>query len=846
MMRMRHIQIRALILLWGVIAILSPLTPVFAFGNAEFTFSSASTHYAVGDTFTITVGIDPHSDPVNVVRAVMNFPSMLVRVNSFTLGTDFPFLSPPGMTIDNAAGYMNVGGYILNTYHTAPKTFGTLSVTALATGTATFSMAPGSHLISPDQQERWDGQPQSITITIGTPPPPANRTPVFSPRGVQQVTTGNTVSFTVQATDPDGDLVTLSASALPTGASFTPGTPAVTTTGVFSWTPSATGTYTATFSATDNGSPALVAQQTVTIQVNAPVNPPPQFQAIPPQSITLGSSVDLTVSASDPIDTVQLSWTLPNGASVSNVVNNAPNVSARLIWTPTEQGVYYAIFTATDDSPFGPQSATLTIPFYVNVPANSAPTISPLPEIVANAYEPVSFTVTATDASDPVILTALVPDGATFTPGAPAQTVNGTFTWTPTVNGIYLVLFSAQDTNQFNPLTTQRTVRITVFGGTCPTIDVPSCAALTGSACPTLPDADLLQCEPIQDREREPVLTTAQAPRVYSLTHPVQEQWYRDHRPEIRWELDAQAIGASVAIDQSPDAIPGTGLVPQETTSYSFVGLTDGIWYAHVRQRYAIGVSPVAHYRFNIDTTAPRILPPVVERIKQADDEYRFRVSVNALDPHAGIATYEYAVDSASWRIASFPYTLTRTESGGAVFRLRVTDRAGNVAETEFNLSEAVTRAKVAVPYVAATPLVPPTIHPRITRGTKGFFVVRDVLILTGTATPRSRVTLTISSPEKTTLSQYSTMADVNGRWVYHHLEPLNKGDYRAWGVITQNSITSSPSFVVTLTLPTDFNPIARIHWIRVILFILLPACLIGALIGRFLYRHASRKKYEK
>ena len=92
-----------------------------------------------------------------------------------------------------------------------------------------------------------------------------NHAPVFAAGGESQsVDENRSLTFTVEATDPDGDALTYSASGLPAGASFDPATRE------FSWTPDYTqaGEYTVTFTASDGTkSYNLSASKDVTITV---------------------------------------------------------------------------------------------------------------------------------------------------------------------------------------------------------------------------------------------------------------------------------------------------------------------------------------------------------------------------------------------------------------------------------------------------------------------------------------------------------------------------------------------------------------------------------------------------
>lgn len=119
-----------------------------------------------------------------------------------------------------------------------------------------------------------DGSPieldtELISITVGD----INRPPEFDPILPQEVQEEGQLSFTVNATDPDGNSFTYSVENLPAGASFDQQT------GVFSWTPtlSQSGPYLVTFGATDDGDPVEVGSIDVPITVGD--NPTPTEQA---------------------------------------------------------------------------------------------------------------------------------------------------------------------------------------------------------------------------------------------------------------------------------------------------------------------------------------------------------------------------------------------------------------------------------------------------------------------------------------------------------------------------------------------------------------------------------------
>jgi len=180
-----------------------------------------------------------------------------------------------------------------------------------------------------------------------------NRAPVLAPIGNQIISENQTLSFSLSASDADGNNLSYSALNLPSGATFSGNT--------FSWTPTyaQAGNYeNIEFAVTDNGSPMELAVELVTITVGD-VNRAPELTNPGPQSNIEGQNVSFTITATDPDgDTVTLSAVnLPSGATFSS---NTGVFS----WNPsnTQAGIYTPTFTATDNgSPIESSSLDVVI-----------------------------------------------------------------------------------------------------------------------------------------------------------------------------------------------------------------------------------------------------------------------------------------------------------------------------------------------------------------------------------------------------------------------------------------------------------------------------------------------------
>ena len=391
------------------------------FSGQTFTWTPGATQagsYTV--TFTVSDGAAQDSQPITITVTKPNSAPVLALIENKS-------------TSENQALTFTVSATDADG---DPITY---SATSLPTGAGltgqTFSWTPaytqaGSYNVTFTASDGKTQTSQAITITVSDTDQP----PVLADIGNQSVNASNLLTFTLSATDPDGDNLTYSAGTLPSGATLTGQT--------FAWTPASSqvGTYSVTFTASDG---TLISSKTVSILVTQP-NVAPVLATIGNRSVNENQALTFAIDATDGNGDV-ITY------SAANLPSGAGLAGQTFSWTPTftQAGSYNVTFTAGDSQLQTSQAVTITV---VNV--DRPPVLAAIGNKTVDATKPLSFVLSATD-----------PDGESLTYSADtlpsgAALTGQTFAWTPASSqtGTFPVTFAVSD----GQLTDSETVSITV------------------------------------------------------------------------------------------------------------------------------------------------------------------------------------------------------------------------------------------------------------------------------------------------------------------------------------------------------------------------------------------------
>ena len=297
--------------------------------------------------FTVNVTIDP-AVAITGAQFDLLFDSSIATVNSVTEGD--LFTQDGASTLFNSGTIDNNAGTVTDVYSsilgaTSVSTSGTMATISLTAGGSTgrLDLNLSNVVIS-------DANSNAASYTITDTSVLIDTEPVLTQIGAKSVDEESALTFTVSASDADGDSLAYSVSNLPAGASFN------TATRVFTWTPAdgQAGTYAVTFDVTDG---YLTDSESVTITVNE-VNHAPVITAFVPANNAVFDETDtitIDVTASD-VDGQALSYTIKiDGVTYST--------SSSYVWNTdySSAGSHTILVTVTDGVNEVTSQRTITI-----------------------------------------------------------------------------------------------------------------------------------------------------------------------------------------------------------------------------------------------------------------------------------------------------------------------------------------------------------------------------------------------------------------------------------------------------------------------------------------------------
>ncbi|MCX6710360.1 MAG: putative Ig domain-containing protein [Candidatus Woesearchaeota archaeon] len=272
-----------------------------------FLFSQIKLIKGEGNETAGNVTLSPIGNKEASENVTLSFTISAASSTNSLITYSFSSESPMGASIDSSTGFFN--------------------------WTPLFNQS-GNYTLSFNASDGTYSDNETIFINVSN----VNRIPSLNPISNNSTDENKSITFYVNATDPDSDdTLTYSISGAPLGASIN------SSTGFFSWTPlfNQSGTYNVTFSVSDG---MLSANETIAINVSN-TNRAPAIDAIGNRNVEEESTLEFTVSASD-----------PDGDSITYSASNIPsraefNSATRTFsWTPnlTQSGSYSVTFSASD------------------------------------------------------------------------------------------------------------------------------------------------------------------------------------------------------------------------------------------------------------------------------------------------------------------------------------------------------------------------------------------------------------------------------------------------------------------------------------------------------------------
>jgi hypothetical protein len=327
-------------------------------------------------------------------------------------------------------------------------------------------------------------------------------------------------------------------------------------------------------------------------------------------------------------------------------------------------------------------------------------------------------------------------------------------------------------------------------------------------------------------KKEEPTLPTPQAPetptapvhslQISSVTHPNQEEWYKDVNPGFVWTVPAGTDSVRTGISIKASDLPTVAYSPaigQKTIK----NLEDGVWYFKVRGRAGGVWGPVSTYIVRIDTTAPQKKDI---SFSYDDNTKVLTVTADVQDLTSGIDRYELFINDTLVKTISAKefvggnYQLPFNASGTNSVKLVVTDRAGNSIDSSGTFEATST----TVPTVEALPRVTSSNQVLFIRGT--------------TQIPNTPITVNVLRAGDVPVA-LETVSNNDGVFVVSIFRPV-PGQYDVWASSASGEKTVTSSHVFTKVVRGAVLTVGAFSVVLIPVLGMLATVLLALIIGAY------------
>lgn len=316
---------------------------------------------------------------------------------------------------------------------------------------------------------------------------------------------------------------------------------------------------------------------------------------------------------------------------------------------------------------------------------------------------------------------------------------------------------------------------------------------------------------------------------IFSSTHPEKDEWYNNNNPSFQWTLMPDMTGVSLLLDQNSDTVPdekSEGLIQ----SKSYEGISDGVWYFHLRLKNETAWTQPVHYKVQIDSLSPHPFEVTIDNIGDTTNP-KPDLYFETEDDISGISRYELKIGEGEFYnllLAQInPFSIPIQDPGTYQIIVRAVDMAGNSVQAKSLLN--------------VEPIDPPV----ITVWSEKYIAGEEVFYIEGQAFPGVEIVISLRKNGQD-VKEWQTQSNEQGEWAFSTKELVKSGTYdlsaKAQDERGAVSDTSDVRKIEVLLSGLSLG-IFTVSFKNIILFLLLILFLGIILTAYFIYKVRRTKK---